>query len=347
MEAILQKLVAGQALLAHDWQALRTQLLHDPRRARAFHITPENLETVLGERSRLFQQLYPSYHQLCQHSLNIPADPVIFWDLWLPLALNLRQQRQAIGRPWIQGILGGQGTGKTTMGAILTLILTQLGYPTLSLSLDDFYLTYAERQALRLQDPRLIWRGPPGTHDLELGKTVFRQLRQGDRGVQVPRFDKSAYQGMGDRATFEQVDAAEIVLFEGWFVGVRPIDPATFDQAPPPIATPADRSFARDMNQRLQDYLPWWDYLDSLMVLRPEDYRFSQQWRRQAEQQRIASGQAGMSDAEIDQFVEYFWKAIHPELFGPPLLNHATWVDWVIEIRADHTPGAIYSVREE
>jgi len=36
-----------------------------------------------------------------------------------------------------QGILGGQGTGKTTLAAMLSLILGQLGYHTLSLSLDD------------------------------------------------------------------------------------------------------------------------------------------------------------------------------------------------------------------
>ncbi|MFM7614146.1 MAG: ATP-binding cassette domain-containing protein, partial [Synechococcales cyanobacterium] len=41
----------------------------------------------------------------------------------------------------------------------------------------------------------------------------------------VPRFDKSALCGMGDRTTPEIIDQVDIVLFEGWFVGVLPIDP--------------------------------------------------------------------------------------------------------------------------
>ena len=51
------------------------------------------------------------------------------WNLWLPLAMQLASYRQQLGRPLIQGILGGQGTGKTTMSVILTLILSQSGIP--------------------------------------------------------------------------------------------------------------------------------------------------------------------------------------------------------------------------
>jgi D-glycerate 3-kinase len=250
-----------------------------------------------------------------------------------------------VGRPLIQGILGGQGTGKTTLAAVLRLILTHIGYRTLSLSLDDLYKTYAERQQLQKQDPRLIWRGPPGTHDVELGKELLDQLRQPNQQhrILVPRFDKSAWGGAGDRTTPERVEDIDIVLFEGWFVGVRPIDPAVFDAPmPAPIETLADRMFARDMNELLKEYLPLWERLDQLMLLYPTNYRLSQQWRRQAEQQMIATGKSGMTDAQVDEFVEYFWKSLHPELFITPLTKNLRWVDLVIEITPDHTASAIY-----
>ncbi|MFA9202077.1 MAG: glycerate kinase, partial [Candidatus Nanopelagicaceae bacterium] len=38
-------------------------------------------------------------------------------------------------------------------------------------------------------------------------------------------------------------------------------------------------------------------------------------------------------------FVEYFWKALHPELFIKPLTLTA---DLVVEIKSDHTLGRIY-----
>ncbi len=264
-------------------------------------------------------------------------------NLWLPLAIDLAQYRTNRERPIIQGILGGQGTGKSTLASILKLILRYIGYHALCLSLDDLYKRYTDRQALREREPRLKKRGPPGTHDIELGLRVLSQLQQpqGLTQIEIPRFDKSAWGGEGDRSEPELVSGVDIVLFEGWFVGVRPIDPAAFDSAPPPIITESDRIFARDMNTTLQDYLPLWDRLDRLMLLYPVDYHLSVEWRQQAEHQMIASGKSGMSDAEIEEFVNYFWKALHPELFIKPLKSNSELVDMVIEINPDRTFGRV------
>lgn len=190
-----------------------------------------------------------------------------------------------------------------------------------------------------------MWRGPPGTHDIQLGLTVLDQLRKPNSllvPIQIPRFDKSACGGAGDRRAPEIMEGADIILFEGWFVGVRPINPVAFDAAPPPILTPADREFARDMNAQLKDYLPLWERLDRLILLYPTDYRRSLEWRRQAEQQMIAAGSSGMTDKEVEQFVEYFWRSLHPDLFIKPLAIHPSWVDLVIEIQPDHSAGALY-----
>jgi D-glycerate 3-kinase len=264
--------------------------------------------------------------------------PELLQNFWLPLAQQLVEWHHQADGTLIQGILGGQGTGKTTLAAILTRILNYLGLQVCQISLDDLYKTYADRQ--RLADPRLRWRGPPGTHDIHLGLEVLQQLKQ-KRSTQVPRFDKSAHGGNGDRTTPELVPPADIVFFEGWFVGVRPIAPALFDHPPPPIETADDRTFARDMNDRLADYLPLWNLLDRLIVLLPTDYRLSQAWRKQAEQRMIAAGRSGMTADEVDEFVNYFWRSLHPELFVTPFL-HNHQADWVVEISADHLPVAIH-----
>jgi len=242
--------------------------------------------------------------------------------------------------PLIQGFLGGQGTGKTTLTEILKLILKHLGYHTISFSLDDLYLTYADRQHLQAQDPRIIHRGPPGTHDIALGLQILTQLKQ-RQPTQIPQFDKSLWQGAGDRIHPKPVSEVDIVLFEGWFVGAHPIDATRFETAPDPIITPKDRAFALDMNDRLHDYLPLWRQLDRLIVLYVPDYRLSKVWRKEAEHKMIAQGKPGMSDAEIDAFVEYFWQALHPELFIKPLISHSEFVDLVIEINPDHSPGEV------
>ncbi|MDF5724938.1 MAG: glycerate kinase [Rhizonema sp. PD37] len=272
----------------------------------------------------------------------IQMQPEAMLKVLRPLAMELASHRQKLGHPFIQGILGGQGTGKTTMCKVLSKILQQMGYSTLSLSLDDLYKTYSDRLILKQLDSRLIWRGPPGTHDIELGVNTLDQIRQYKSQVAVPRFDKSAYAGAGDRTTPLIVENIDIVLFEGWFVGVRPIDPAKFDNAPPPIVTDEDKTFARDLNSKLNEYLTLWERLDNLIVLFPTDYRLSLEWRKQAERQMIAAGNLGMTDAQVEQFVNYFWRSLHPELFISPLVTSPTFVDLVIEINPDHSFGAVY-----
>jgi D-glycerate 3-kinase len=268
--------------------------------------------------------------ELC-NQLEIVPNPDTLRKVWLPLAFQIADWRNAQSHGLVQGFLGGQGTGKTTLTKILVLLLNKLGYSTVSWSLDDLYLPYVDRVNLRNRDPRMIRRGPPGTHDVQLGIEILQQFRRGEFPIELPRFDKSAHAGEGDRSEPEMITQADIILFEGWFVGVRPIV-SEFEIV-------ADREFAQAMNQQLQNYVPLWDLLDRFVILYVPEYQLSKQWRKQAEHKMIAQGKAGMSDAEIDEFVEYFWQALHPELFIPPLLKQA---DLVLEIGEEHSVRSIH-----
>jgi D-glycerate 3-kinase len=301
---------------------------------------PFKLDSLVaqGTESEFYAKLLAEVTSVCRSLGFKEQDAIVstLEKLWLPVALDLAIARKKLNRTFVQGILGGQGTGKSTLCEILQVILRYLDFSAASLSLDDLYLTYVERQELQQQDPRLIWRGPPGTHDVSLGIKVIEQCLDEDYTAQIslPRFDKSAEKGAGDHTESEIIDKPDILLFEGWFVGAQPIAEALFDNSPDPIITEEDRQFAIASNQRLQAYVPLWSKLDSLIVLHPEDYRLSKQWRKEAEHKMIAQGKDGMTDQEIDSFVEYFWKALHPELFIKPLIKTA---DLVVEIKSDHS----------
>ncbi|PZD72997.1 Uridine kinase [Acaryochloris thomasi RCC1774] len=338
----LHSLVSGQSLSSVQRSQLATQMLSDPDWAVAFGVTPETVEDVIDVRSQLLPNLYPKvqqYWQDCQ--IQTPCIDLL-WQFWLPLAQRLIQTHQQLNRPLIQGILGMQGAGKSTLTAMLCLILQQLGYTSLTLSIDDLYKTYADRQQLQQQDPRLIWRGPPGTHDIDIGIEILDRLRFA-QAVDIPRFDKSAHNGQGDRSGFESAQPADIVLFEGWFTGLFPLPDSAFEDPPAPINTPEDLTFAQEMNQALNDYSPLWERLDSLIVLQLADYQLSKRWRINAERVAIATGKTGMDKTEVEQFVDYFWKALHPKLFIPALIQKPQAVDLVIEINAEHLPRKIYS----
>lgn len=316
---------------------LEAHALQDTQRAKAFGINSENVQACIQERLALFQKSESAIIDLCTE-LNLSPSIETIWDLWLPLAMQIAAWRQSKQHCLIQGFLGGQGTGKTTLTRMLSVILNQLGYRAISWSIDDLYLPYVDRLALRNRDPRLVRRGPPGTHDVQLGIKILGQFQQGNFPIALPRFDKSAYDGEGDRTNPEIIDRADIVLFEGWFVGVRSIE-SEFTL----FETESDRQFAQDMNEQLRNYLPLWKLLDRLIVLYVPNYQLSKQWRKQAEQKMIAQGKAGLSDAEIDQFVEYFWKALHPELFIAPLVEQSNTVDLILEIASEHTVQSIYT----
>ncbi|NES82479.1 MAG: glycerate kinase [Moorea sp. SIO2B7] len=343
---ILQRWISGNKPTADEWLQLLAEELTNSRRAEAFELTEKNGLDKIEAQTHLFLDVYSEVIKLCEKlGFKEPKNTLlILWQLWLPLAIQLGSEREKLGRTLIQGILGGQGTGKTTLGEVSCLILSYLGYSTLGISLDDLYKTYEERQKMQQIDPRLIWRGPPGTHDVQLGGEILDQLRKNNSqdSILVPRFDKSIWNGAGDRTKLERVEKADIVLFEGWFIGVHPLNESAFDNPPSPIVTSEDKLFAKDINERLKEYLPLWERLDRLMILYPIDYHLSKQWRTEAEQKMIASGKSGMSDEEINQFVEYFWRSLHPELFITPLTKNPLLVDMVIEINADHSPGAVY-----
>lgn len=323
-------------------QSLETLELNDRARSRALGISPETVRSQIQQRC----DLYLAAIDRCQ-GFPVATHPAFYdhlWTLWLPLAMQLADARRALGRPFVQGVLGGQGMGKTTLATMLEVILAQLGYRTIGLSIDDLYKTHADRLRLKAADSRFIRRGPPGTHDIELGLETLDRLRQADATefIAIPRFDKSLWQGDGDRTEPEIVSGVDIILFEGWFVGARPVEPSAFDHPPDPIVTDADKSFARTVNERLREYLPLWERLDRLMVLYPTDYRLSLPWRRQAEHQAIAEGKAGMTDSEIEEFVKYFWKSLHPDLFIAPLIQNPHLVDLVVTVNGDRTFGEIY-----
>jgi D-glycerate 3-kinase len=142
-----------------------------------------------------------------------------------PLADAIVSRQGTVAGAVVVGLCGPQGSGKSTGAWVLAQLLNGRGVRTAVLSLDNLYLTRAERAALaRTTHPLLMTRGPPGTHDTNLGHRLLRDLMR-QASTQMPSFDKAS----DDRAPPSQWSAvagpAEVILFEGWCVGARPQSP--------------------------------------------------------------------------------------------------------------------------
>ena len=144
---------------------------------------------------------------------------------WKPLAARLRERHAALGRPMVVGINGAQGSGKSTLCAFLEeVLLPELGLFAVTLSLDDFYLDRTRRAHLAATEhPLFATRGVPGTHDMALLGDVLAALIAREPGtVHIPRFSK-ADDDVLPRDRWRTVPApADIILLEGWCIGVTP-----------------------------------------------------------------------------------------------------------------------------
>ena len=124
----------------------------------------------------------------------------------------------------IIGLAGGQGTGKTTITAIISLILKKyFKLKVFKISIDDFYKTRNERKKLsKLKHPLLMNRGVPGTHDFKIISQFFKKIKiKNFKNIKVPRFDKSIDDRCNKRLWYNIKSRPDVVILEGWCVGAK------------------------------------------------------------------------------------------------------------------------------
>lgn len=238
--------------------------------------------------------------------------------VYSPLAERLTRQLPLYTEPLVLGINGAQGTGKSTAAEVLAHLLGVRGFRVCSLSIDDLYLTAAEREQLAVEShPLLRTRGVPGTHDVTLGLHLIEQLKGAEPGTRtpIPRFDKSS----DDRRPPEQWDVwigrPHMIVFEGWCVGARPQPDASLTEPVNDFEREEDTDgrWRRYVNARLQDYVPLFAQLDQLLLLKAPSFDQVYEWRAQQEQvlkaQVAARGGQGkkiMSPTELRHFIQHY-----------------------------------------
>eukprot|EP00892_Ulva_mutabilis_P004232 jgi/Ulvmu1/2180/UM013_0025.1 len=258
----------------------------------------------------------------CQ-DLETASDRQRVLHYYLPVFYWVRQQvteckKRGKAGPCVVGVSAPQGCGKTTLVGELEKLLAVEGLNAASVSIDDFYMRRSQLVELAEQHPSnslVQGRGNAGTHDLPLGTQTLQQLQASRDAVKLPRYNKSAYSGAGDRAhpaAWPEVALpVDVVLFEGWMLGFRPVSAAAAAAVDPGL---------REVNEWLRGYKRAWDaFVDSWLVIEVADAQWVFQWRLQAEQQMRAEGKAGMSDDEVAVFVRRYmpaYEAYLPALYA-------------------------------
>ena len=231
-----------------------------------------------------------------------------YFDILCLVAAKLRDHLRAqvvpeskTGGCMLVGISGAQGSGKSTFAALLAQTL-EVGFDlsTLVLSLDDFYLSRAQRLTLAASvHPLLKTRGVPGTHDIELLRDVIQAVVD-TRGTDIPLFNKMEDDRQGSRYFAPQ--PVRIIILEGWCWGATPCAPQLLEPPINALEAEADpsgiwRIYVNDQLGRYQSVFR----TDYSIFLKVPDMQSVLQWRWQQEQQ--GSGSQAMSQPAISRFI--------------------------------------------
>ena len=252
---------------------------------------------------------------LQQHSLT-PAYLTSAAKWFTPLVTAIQDLHAKRKMPLLVGLNGSQGSGKTTASDYLCQALQhQWGLSALSISLDDFYYTKAERQQLaRDCHPLFSTRGVPGTHDIDLlQKTLDQLLVRNNQGVKIPRFDKAVDDRVSDAEWTTTRTMIDVVILEGWCMGAEAVPSEELKQ---PInelerQEDAEASWREHVNQALADqYASVYDRVDCWVMLQAPSFDCVFGWRKEQEEKlRAARNNIGsdlMDDVQLRRFINHY-----------------------------------------
>ncbi len=269
-----------------------------------------------------------------------------------PLTERLARRLPTLEQPMVLGINGAQGTGKSTAAEVLAHMLELRGFSVCRLSIDDLYLTRAERAELaEAVHPLLATRGVPGTHDVKLGLQLLSDLAEAGPAthLSIPRFDKAR----DDRRPASEWEPWQgrphLVVFEGWCVGARPQPEEALTEPMNELERTEDTDgrWRRYVNEQLKGYEALFSQLDHLLMLKAPSFEQVYQWRSEQEEslarKMAAKGEdtSGlMSSTQLRRFIGHYERLTRWILTEMP-----ERADLVLSLNPEHRVERITALR--
>jgi D-glycerate 3-kinase len=240
-------------------------------------------------------------------------------------------------RPPLIAVVGAQGSGKTTLARAAA---DRFG--AAQISLDDVYLTLAERAAMaREVHPLFATRGPPGTHDLGLLQRLIDDLSRAgpDDEIRLPDFDKRG----DDRRPVEAGRAfrgrPSAILIDAWCLGCLPEDETVL--AAPINALERDHDPDGVWRRAVNGFVagPYADFavrFDEVLFLRAPGFEVVLDWRAQQEADLLGVAPADLPAPERERlagFIQYF------ERITRRMLDGGVRADVVIQLDDARSPS--------
>ena len=204
-------------------------------------------------------------------------------SFWIVKKLNKKS-------PLIIGLAGGQGTGKTTIASILTLILQKyFNLKVFKISIDDFYKTRRDRKKLsQNKHPLLMIRGAPGTHDHKIIYEFFKKVKNKNfNNLRLPKFDKSKDDRCNKKLWYKINSRPDVIILEGWCVGAKGQKNSELMKSinSSEKANDPNLVWRKYVNTQLKThYKNLFQQIDEIIYLKANNFRILQKWRIKQEE---------------------------------------------------------------
>lgn len=242
-------------------------------------------------------------------------------------------------RPPLIAIVGVQGSGKTTLARAAAE-----RFGAAQISIDDVYLTRAEREAMAREVHSLfVTRGPPGTHDLGLLQQLIDALSAAgpDDETLIPDFDKRGddRRPVTDWRAFRGRPSA--ILIDAWCLGVLPEEAAAL--AVPVNALETDHDPDGGWRRAVNGFVggTYADFIarfDAVLFLRAPSFDVVLDWRCQQEADLLGIAPADLpapERARLAGFIQYF------ERISRRMLDGGVTADVIVQLDRNHLPGSM------
>ena len=224
------------------------------------------------------------------------------WGLALPLLSQAYRLHNNFSNRKIIGISALPGTGKTTLGNWLEAISLHLNFKIAVISIDDFYLPSDEMKLAIKNNPWNVSRGFPGSHSVKLmyEKLLYWKI---NGELNVPVFDKSLRNGLGDRSHW-RLDNPDLVILEGWFLGIEPFSINVNNQNTHEAElSPDESSYRLIIQKNLNDYLQIWSLIDNVWHLKPLKFEYMNMWKTNQEKEMLLQKGNALQDEKLSNFL--------------------------------------------
>ena len=233
---------------------------------------------------------------------------------YLPISKMINDEYLKNKKTKIIGLTGGQGSGKSTISNILKIILKEhFHLETVIFSIDDFYKTFKERKIMSKKiSPLFLTRGVPGTHNIRMLQNCIQNIKKNKfKKMFIPKFDKS----MDDRSSrnkwLKVKKKPNIVIFEGWCVGVTPQKNKDLNTPINKLEKDKDKKkvWRKKVNMEIENnYYKIFNLIDKLIFLKVPSFKYVFKWRLLQEKKLriISKGKKTMTDQQISNFIMFY-----------------------------------------